>query len=78
MDLGFVHGKQNNRLIQSHDGFDSYLLITDAKTQYLWMFLCKNKNPPLKTVQLFLDQHGQKSGARIVCTDQGGNWQNQS
>ena len=72
MDIGFVHGKQNNRIIRSHDGFDSYILITDAKTRYLWMFLCKNKNPPLKTVQLFLDQHGLKSGTRIVRTDQGG------
>ena len=36
------------------------------------MFLCKNKYPPLKTVKLFLDKHGQKSGTRIVHTDQGG------
>ena len=72
MDFGFVHGKHNNRLIRSHDGFDSYLLITDAKSRYLWMFLCKNKYPPLKTIKLFLDQHGQKSGTRIVRTDQGG------
>ena len=72
MDLGFVHAKQNNHLIRSHDGFDSYLLITDAKTRYLWIFLCKNKKTPTKTVKLFLDQHGQTQGPRIIRTDQGG------
>ena len=72
MDLGFVHAKQNNHLIQSHDGFDSYLLITDAKSRYLWIFLCKNKKKTTKTVKLFLDQHGQKQGPRIIRTDQGG------
>ena len=72
MDFGFVHGRKNNRLIRSHDGFDSYLLITDAKTRYLWIFLCKNKNPPIKTLQLFLDQYGLQTGPRTIRTDQGG------
>ena len=72
MDYGFVHGKHNNRLIRSHDGYDSYLLIMDSKTRYLWIFLCKNKQPPVKTLQLFLDQYGLKNGPRIVRTDQGG------
>lgn len=72
MDFGFVHGKTNNRLIRSHDGFDSYLLITDAKTRYLWIFLCKNKTPPIKTLRLFLAQYGLQTGPRTIRTDQGG------
>ena len=71
MDFGFVSGKdQNNQIIRSHDGYNSYLLIIDAKTRYIWTFLSKTKHPPIKTIKLFLQMHGAQTG--IVRTDQGG------
>ena len=72
MDYGFVAGKQNGNIIRSHDGFNSYLLITDAKSRYMWIFLCRNKSPPINTLKLFLAQYGLDNGPRIVRTDQGG------
>lgn len=71
MDFGFVSGKDhNNQIIRSHDGYNSYLLIIDAKTRYMWTFLSKTKLPPIKTIKLFLQVHGAHHG--IIRTDQGG------
>lgn len=71
MDFGFVSGRdQQQQIIRSHDGFNSYLLIVDAKTRYMWTFLSKTKHPPIKTIKLFLQVHGAHHG--IICTDQGG------
>ena len=72
MDFGFMSAKKNGNIVRSHDGFNSYLLVLDAKTRYLWVFLSRNKLPPLQTVGLFLQTHGQREGTRIVRTDQGG------
>ena len=72
MDYGFVSGKKDGNLIRSHDGYKAYLLIVDAKTRYTWIFLSKNKVPPIQTVKLFLQLHGRKEGTRVVRTDQGG------
>ena len=47
MDFGFMKGKQDNISLRSHDGYNSYLLIIDYYTRYLWIFLSKNKQPPL-------------------------------
>ena len=71
MDYGFLSGKdQNNQIIRSHEGYNSYLLIIDAKTRYMWTFLSKTKSPPIKTIQLFLQVYGAPHG--IIRTDQGG------
>ena len=73
MDFGFMKGKLgNNTNIRSHDGYNSYLLIVDYHTRYLWVFLTKNKSPPLKVVTQFLSTYGTKDGTRIIRTDQGG------
>ena len=73
MDFGFVSDKNKwNRIIRSHDGYNSYLLITDIKTRYSWIFLTKNKQPPIQTVSTLLDMHGSKGGHRTIRTDQGG------
>ena len=72
MDYGFVSGKKDGTIIRSHDGYKAYLLIVDSKTRYMWIFLSKNKVPPIQTVKLFLQLHGRKEGTRVVRTDQGG------
>ena len=72
MDFGFVSATNDSNIIRSHDNFKAYLLIVDNKTRYTWAFLSKNKQPPLKTLRLFLQQNGIKTGQRIIRTDQGG------
>ena len=73
MDFGFVRGKKNNISVRSHDGYRAYLLIVDHFTRYGWVFLSKNKNPPIATVRYFLNSYGLKDNAvKIVRTDQGG------
>ena len=72
MDYGFMKAKVDNRNIRSHDGYSCYLLIIDSYTRYIWIFLNKNKNPPIKTVTQFLKSYGIKGPNCIVRTDQGG------
>ena len=57
----------------SHNGYSSYLLIVDAATQFVWIFLTKSKEPPIMTLRLFLKKHGkQNEGPAYIRTDQGG------
>ena len=57
----------------SHDGHSSYLLVTEAATQHMWIFLTKKKEPPIVTLNTFLTQHGLKDNKpKFVWTDQGG------
>lgn len=73
MDFGFVKGKIDNRLVRSHDGYSSYILIIDHKTRYTWVFLTKSKQPPTNMIKTFLKIYGLKhDGVKIVRTDQGG------
>ncbi len=72
MDFGFVSATKDSNIIRSHDNFKAYLLVVDNKTHYTWVFLSKNKQPPLKTLRLFLQQNGLPQGQRIIRTDQGG------
>ena len=72
MDFGFMSSKIDNKIVRSHDGYNCYLLIVDYFTRYLWVFLTKNKSPPIKTVKQFLRTYGNKDGIRIIRTDQGG------
>ena len=72
MDFGFMSAKVNQQIITSHDGYKCYLLIVDLFTRYLWVFLSKNKHPPIKVMKQFLRTYGNKEGTRIIRTDQGG------
>ena len=73
MDFGFVKGKVDNRLVRSHDGYSSYILIVDHKTRYTWVFLTKNKSPPIQMIKTFLNVYGlKKDGVKLIRTDQGG------
>ena len=60
MDFGFVKGKVDNRLVRSHESYSSYILIVDHKTRYTWVFLAKNKQPPIQMIKNFLTIYGLK------------------
>jgi hypothetical protein len=47
--------KTDSRVVQSHDGFLAYLLISDAATQYSWCFLPTPKNPRLLLCDCFFN-----------------------
>jgi len=79
MDMGFVRGtkyshkSETGHLITSLDGFNSYLIIVDKATRYLWVFLSRYKTPPIQTIKSFLDIHGNKTmPQRFLRTDEGG------
>ena len=81
MDFGFmrassaeykkVRGKP--RIVESYDGFTSYLIVMDAVSRKMWIFLNRSKEPPLEHVGAFLQREGLKDGPlRAIRTDQGG------
>ena len=77
MDFGFMRGpKQGNdkkgKILSSFDSFTLYLLVTNEASRFVWIFLTKDKNPPIDIVGTFLDQKGLKSGMRRVRIDKGG------
>jgi transposase InsO family protein len=80
MDFGFMRASSDaftqqagaTRIVESHDGYNSYLLIVDAKTRCTWIFLTASKAPPVDHVSCFLNAFGLASGYRAVHVDQGG------
>ena len=63
MDFGFIRvsaedysrqNKEKDRIVQSFDGYNSYLIIVDGVSRYLWVFLTKSKDPPIGEVTTFL------------------------
>ena len=79
-DFGFVRSStmdytqpspEKDRVVQSFDGFNSYLIIADEVTKKIWVFLTKSKDPPIETMQLFLTKFGLETGGLIRC-DNGG------
>ena len=80
MDFGFIRASKsdyskpdlkNDRVVNSYDGFSSYLLVIDEASRYAWVFLCESKEPPIEYASHFLTVFGLKSGGAIRC-DQGG------
>ncbi|EJK69950.1 hypothetical protein THAOC_08742 [Thalassiosira oceanica] len=80
MDFGFIRASKSDfsrpnlktdRVVESFDGYSSYLIVVDEVTRHAWVFLCKSKEPPINYVSEFLYSHGLKSGGVIRC-DQGG------
>jgi hypothetical protein len=80
MDFGFLRAstsdltpqtRSGDRVVYSHDGFTSYLLIVDEASRYIWVFLTNSKSPPLNIVNEFLKTHGLPAGG-FIRTDQGG------
>jgi dUTP pyrophosphatase len=85
IDFGFMKGSgysstdEDGKTISSIDGYRAYCIIVDRKSRYTWVFLTKNKTPPIKLISTFLKEHGNKTATpRTIRTDQGGElWANQ-
>jgi hypothetical protein len=67
MDFGFIRASSvdysrpnitSDRVVDSYDGYSSYLLIVDDKSAMSWIFLTKSKQPPMEHVRLFLRTFG--------------------
>jgi hypothetical protein len=63
MDFGFIRASSvdysqpnitSDRIIESYDGYNSYLLIVDDKSAMSSVFPTKSKSPPIELVHLFL------------------------
>ncbi len=80
MDFGFMRASSSDYrkpnpktdwVVQSWDGYSSYLLIVDEASRFMWVFLTKSKEPPLDIINSFLRKFGNEEGGSI-CSDQGG------
>ncbi len=80
MEFGFMRAsasdysrpdKTKDHVIQSFDGYSSYLLIIDEASHFVWIFLTASKEPPLNITHEFLTQHGHSNGGSVR-TNQGG------
>ena len=77
MDYGFVRGSDyhsrdnDGKLVTSIDKYRSYLLIIDKKSRYIWIFLTRNKDPPIQQVKSLLSIF-KPCGLSTITTDQGG------
>ena len=80
MDFGFMQSSTDDfmqpnpakdRVVDSFDGYSSYLLVKDEASQKLWLFLTKSKEPPIEYASEFLHANGLTTGGVIRC-DQGG------
>jgi hypothetical protein len=82
MDFGFIHVSSvdyskplipSDRVAESYNGYNSYLLIADDNSAMSWVFLTKRKSPPIELLRLFLGTFGRDHsiGGFIWC-DQGG------
>ena len=79
MDFGFLRAstfdfarpdKLKDKVVESFDGYNSYLLIVDEFTKMIWIYLCKSKEPPIDVILAHLDRYGAKEG--FIRVDQGG------
>ena len=61
LDYGFMRAsatdysrpsKATDRVVQSFDGYNCYLLIVDEVSHHVWVFLCQSKEPPVEIVGL--------------------------
>jgi hypothetical protein len=60
-------------ILESREGYVAYLLIVDGYTRKVWVYPTKSKDPPIETVDLFLQRFGLRDGTqRYVRTDLGG------
>jgi hypothetical protein len=59
IDFGFMQAsasdyswpdKSKDHVIQSFDGYSSYLLIVDEASCFVWIFLTASKDPPLDII----------------------------
>lgn len=77
VDFGFMRGEftdkdQRGRIITSIDGYNSYAIIIDESTRWLWILLTKSKIPPVDFVRKIIKSFPQVNYQRKISTDQGG------
>jgi hypothetical protein len=82
MDFGFMPvltsnfgcpDVKRNRVIETYDGYTSYLLIVDDKSSKTWVFLTCTKEPPIEIICPFLQTFGcNESLGGFLCCNQGG------
>jgi len=78
MDFGFVRGSnytvktEDGPTVTSIDGYNSYLIIVDRATRYIWLFLTKSKHPPIDIARKVLKKFRSDHKHCTVRTDQGG------
>ena len=80
MDFGFVRGsdfkaptgkKGEGPTLTSIDAKNSYYIIVNRATRYIWVHLDNTKQPPVDPVQMGLRKFGNKQTTHhIVRTDQ--------
>jgi len=80
MDFGFMRvstsdytqpDAKRDHVVQSFDGFNSYLLIVNEASHVVWILLCKSKDPPIDEASTFLSEFGLRSGG-LIRYDRGG------
>ena len=80
MDYGFMQAStsdfscpdpKRDRIVESFNGYISYLLIVNEASRRAWVFLCTSNKPPIAYESDFLRINGHKEGGVIRC-DQGG------
>jgi hypothetical protein len=45
--------KVTDWVVNSYDGYTSYLLVIDEASRYAWVFLTKSKDPPIDSICAF-------------------------
>ena len=66
-DFGFVRGSdfrmktEEGKTITSIDGKNSYCLIVDRATRYIWVYIGDSKEPPVEAVRMILAKFGAKN-----------------
>jgi hypothetical protein len=74
MDFGFIRASAadlsrpkstDDRVVESFDGFNSYLLVVDEVSKYSWIFLTKSKEPPIELTKIFMKEFAHDDGGKI-------------
>ena len=80
MDFGYLRASvedfwttnlKTDQIVESFDGYKSYLLVVDKTTRYTWLFPMCTKKPPIGIISLFLETFGHEDGG-FIRFNQGG------
>ena len=80
MDFGFMISSSGDfskldlskdQVVESFDGYSSYLLIVDEVSKCSRIFMTKTKEPPIESSKIFMKQFANADGGLISC-NQGG------
>jgi len=74
MDFGFICASAadlsrpkstDDRVVESFDGFNSYLLVVDEVSKYSWIFLTNSNEPPIELTKIFMNEFANDNGGKI-------------